>query len=53
MFIQICIEVAAIDWSQHPHMSSQHNNNNMTTSHFDILLHILILYKLHGSCVYA
>ena len=34
-----CIGVAIIDWSQHPHMSSQ-QNNNMTTSHFDIFLHI-------------
>ena len=43
----VCIKVATIDWSQHPHMSFQHNKN-MTTSHFDIFLHILIIYKLHG-----
>ena len=49
---QVCIEVATIDWSEHPHMSSQHYKN-ITTSHFDIFLHTLIIYKLHGSCVYA
>ena len=26
--------MATIGWSQHPHMSSQHNKNT-TTSHFD------------------
>ena len=36
-----------IDWSQQPHMSSQHNKH-MTTSHFDIILEHLIVSKLHG-----
>ena len=46
------MEVAAIDWCQHPNMSSQHNKN-MTTSHFDIFVHILIISKLCSSCVYG
>ena len=29
------------------------HNKNMIASHFDIFLHILIIYKLHGSCDYA
>ena len=33
-------------------MSSQHKKN-MTTSHFNIFLHIMITYKLHKSYVYA
>ena len=32
-------------------LPTQHNKK-MTTSHFDIFLHILIIYNLHGSCVY-
>ena len=47
---EVCIEVANIKWSQHPHMSSQHNKN-MTTSHFDILSNISIIYKSHSSCL--
>ena len=43
--------MATSDWSQHPHMSSQHNNNT-TTSHFGIFFHILIISKLHGSFQY-
>ena len=34
-----------IDWSQHPHMSSQHNKF-MIVSHFDNFLRISIGYKL-------
>ena len=37
---EVCIEVATIDWSQHPHMSSQQNKSMTTTSHFDMFLHI-------------
>jgi hypothetical protein len=46
------MKVALIDWSQHPHMSSPHNIN-ITGSHFDILLHTLIIYKVHGSFVFG
>ena len=49
---KVCIEVTTIDWSQHPHTNSQ-DNKNMITSHFDIFLHILIIYKMHSSCVYT
>ena len=41
---KVCIEVAIITWSQHPNMSSQHNKN-MTISHFNMFLHILIISK--------
>ena len=34
------IEIANIDWSQHPRMSFQHNKN-MVTSHFDIVFKTL------------
>jgi hypothetical protein len=50
---KVCIEVATIDWSQVPHMGTQHNKN-MTTSHFDSQIqHILIIFNLYGSCVDA
>ena len=37
---KVCVKVADIDWDQDPHMSSWHNKN-LTTSHYDIFLHIL------------
>lgn len=52
IFAKFCMEVTFIDWSEHPHRSSLHNQN-ITTSHFDICLCILTIYKLHGSCVYG
>ena len=57
MFMQGCSEVATIDWSEHPHMSSRHNKN-MTTSHFNMFffffffLRILMISKLHVPIVY-
>ena len=46
------IGVATVDWSEHPHTSSQHNAN-MTTSDFNLFLCIIIISILHNSCVYA
>ena len=44
----VCIDVGNIAWSQHSHMSSQHNKN-MTT--LTLLLHILIMSNFHISYV--
>ena len=43
-----------LEWSQGPHMISQHNKN-MTTSRFDIPPppHLLIILELHNSCAYG
>jgi hypothetical protein len=41
---QLLIKVNTSTWTP--------NNKNMTTSHFDIFLHILIIYNLYGSCLY-
>ena len=47
-----CIGMTTINWSQHPHMSSQ-LKEKITTFHFGICLPILIISKLHESCVYG
>ena len=52
VYVKFVLKWQNIDCDQHPRMSSQHNKC-VTTSHFDMFLHILIIYKLHGSCVYA
>ena len=47
---KVCIEVAIIDWSQHPDMNSRYNKNDHYP--FDIIFsHTLIISKLHDSCV--
>jgi hypothetical protein len=48
---KVCIGVATIDCTQHPHMNTRHNES-MTTFHFDILEHIPIISKSHMSWVY-
>ena len=49
---KVCIEVVIIDYNQHPCANSQ-RNKNMTTSHLNISLHILIIFKLHMTSVYG